>query len=138
MPRKRGPGALWVLVLMCITMSARADIRTGFGTEAESFYPLDTFYSDSRFQFIIPQEELRVSAGETLNGIRMHLNSSTGYSPNVVIRMKNASQGDLDSMALGRFVNGGLTTIRTGAGTIPSTPGWVVFNTGPFHPGLGQ
>jgi hypothetical protein len=110
MSRPVGPGALWALILFCMTLAARADIRTGFGTESASFYPIDTFYSDSRYQFIIPREELRVETGEILSGLRLNLTQSSGYTFTFHIRVKHATQTDLDSMALGRFVNGGLTT----------------------------
>jgi hypothetical protein len=129
MVRSLGSGVLWALILLCMTGAARADIRNGFGTETVIYYPIDTFFSDSRYQFVIPVEELRIESGEVLSGLRLNLHQSAGYTFTLTIRVKLASQADLDSMALGRFVNGGLTTIESQNAVISSTPGWKEFYT---------
>jgi hypothetical protein len=121
--------AIGVLFLVFLNPVARADIRNGFGTETVTYYPIDTYFSDSRYQFIIPNDELRIETGEILSGLRLNMHQSAGYTFTLNIRVKQASQTDLDSMALGRFVNGGLTTIRSQPSSISSTPGWKDFYT---------
>lgn len=114
------------LVLLLAVLVARADVRSGFGPQTSNFYPIDTYFSDSRFQFIIPMEEVRLETGELISGLSLYLVSSAGFTiDQLSIRLKSATQTDLDSMALGRFVNGGLTLCRQASSTVPTTPGWV-------------
>ncbi|MFA7330212.1 MAG: hypothetical protein WC326_03975 [Candidatus Delongbacteria bacterium] len=126
---------LWLLCTVLLGgPAARADVRIGFGETAPSFYPIDTYYSDSRFQFIIPKEELRLESGESISSLSLYLDSSVGYSVDqLFIRLKNATQTDLDSMNLSRFVNGGLTLCRQSVAVIPNTPGWVLFSFSNNH-----
>ncbi len=129
----------WMILLglMLATLwggTAGADVRIGFGDEAPSFFPIDTYFTDSRFQFIIPKEELRLESGEVITGLSLYLDNSAGSSiDQLTIRLKNATQTDLDSMSLGRYVNGGLTLCRQATTSVPAVGGWVLFAFGANH-----
>lgn len=124
---RRWIASLWLMwTVLLVGQASRADVRIGFGTTLPANYPIDTFFSDSRFQFIIPREELRLESGEAISGLSLYLDSSAGHSiPQFTVRLRNAAQVHLDSMATGRFINGGLTLCRQSSLTVPSTPGWV-------------
>ncbi len=105
---------LFLASILCCTslVMAKAWYRPATAIQGEV---VSTSYSDSRYQTVIPRDELDNAFG-TWTSLSLIVSNGTGYDlTNLTVRGKSATNNDLNTISGGSFVNNGLTTLFTGS-----------------------